>query len=87
MAVVVVHQNQLRVVVFTAPLNRLDEVAGHGDRAVRGVGVGTACHLRIATLIDHAGEQVALILITKRKRHVVITSPEAATDIFHNSKV
>jgi len=56
--------------------------AAGGGAAKRIVGIGTACHLRIAALVEHAGEQVSLILITKRKRHVIITSPESATVFF-----
>ena len=60
--------------------------AAGGGAAKRIVGIGTACHLCIAALVEHAGEQVALILIAERKRHVVITSSESATGIFHYSK-
>ena len=39
---IIIHQSQLLVVEFTAPLNRLGDVAGSDDGAKGGVGVGGA---------------------------------------------
>ena len=75
MAVVVVHQGQLCVVVFTTPLNRLDEIPGHGDSAVGGVGVGgadvTMLAIDLANVfgeIPAVGEPGAVYLNSQRTR-------------------
>ena len=70
-------------IAHALPIARCAAESGAAERIV---GIGTACHLCIAALVEHAGEQVAFVLIAKRKRHVVITSPESATGIFHYSK-
>ena len=40
--IVIIHQSQLFIVELATPLNRLGDVAGGGDGAIRGVGVGGA---------------------------------------------
>ena len=43
-----------------------------GNRTPRSiVGIGAACHAGVAALVGHAGEQVALVLIAERERHVI----------------
>jgi len=70
-AVVVVHQSQL---------------APAGQTASRFVQSPSVPSVALGEVAGHGNRAIG-VLIAKRKRHVVITSPEAATDIFHNSKV